>query len=93
MYVAGIPEGVTTDSFLNTADPFWAACIAFGVCVIANFVIGDPPGAHAWQMCVYSRKIGGDTFPYGATGFTPIREFVPVQAIGTTRSRKVGRGS
>lgn len=93
MYLPGIPENVTTDSFINTVDPFWAAMIAFAACVVTNFVVGDPPGAPSWQMEVYSRKIGGSTFPYGGAGFTAMREFVPHQLIGTTRSRKVGRGS
>jgi hypothetical protein len=93
MYLAGIPEGATTDSFLNTADPFWAALLAFAVCVITNFTPGDPPGAPSWAFMIYSREIGGSSFPYGLTGFTPVKEFVPQQLIGTTRSRKVGRGA
>jgi hypothetical protein len=93
MYLPGIPEAVTTNSQLNTADPFWAALVAFGLCVISEFVVGDPPGAPAWQIVVYSRKLGGANFPYTIAGATAVREFVPVQLLGTTRSRKVGRGS
>jgi hypothetical protein len=94
MYIAGIPEDQTTGSLLNTEGPFWAALLAFAVCVISNFVHPDPAGgADLFDLIVYSRKIGGSAFPYGLTGVTDVREFVPVQQIATTRSRKVGRGS
>jgi hypothetical protein len=93
MYLPGIPEGATTDSFLNTADPYWAALIAFALCVVQKFIENEPIGTDQWRLNVYSRKIGGTAFPYGANGFTEVREFVPHALIGTTRSRKVGRGS
>lgn len=92
-FLAGIPEAVTTNSVLNAADPFWAAALAFAVCVLANFNPGDPPGANTWFPTVYSRKIGGSTFPFGANGFTRVTSISPVAQIATTRSRKVGRGA
>lgn len=92
-YFAGIPEAATVGSHFDTTGPFWAGLVAFLNCVVQNFIIGDPPGDHAWQMMVYSRKLGGAAFPYGANGYTPMSELVPVQQLATTRSRKVGRGS
>jgi hypothetical protein len=93
MYIAGIPETATTDSFLNAADPFWTAMLAFANCIVSNFIIGDPVGTNSWQMMIYSRKLGGAHFPYGNAGFTAIKEVLPNQLVGTMRSRKVGRGS
>jgi len=92
-YFAGIPEDATIGSKLDPEGEFWAAALAFALCVVTNFIPGDPPGAPSWAMMVYSRKIGGDAFPYGAGGFTQMKEYVPAAYLGTTRSRKVGRGS
>jgi hypothetical protein len=93
MYLPGIPEAASINSELDPANAFWDGLVAFAACVAANFIAGDPPGAHSWMLCVYSRKIGGSSFPYGATGFTPMTTFTPVKLIASTRSRKVGRGS
>lgn len=94
MYVAGIPEDQTTGSAINTEGPFWAGALAFALCVVTNFVHPDPAGGtDLFDLIVYSRKLGGSTFPLGLTGVTDVREFVPVAQIATTRSRKVGRGS
>jgi hypothetical protein len=94
MYIAGIPENQTLGSSIDAAGPLWAGLLAFAVCVISNFVHPDPAGGtDIFDFVVYSRKLGGATFPYGLTGSTDVREFVPVQQLGTTRSRKVGRGS
>jgi len=92
-YIAGIPENATLNSSLDPAHAFWAALLAFAVCVITNFVHPDPAGgSDLFNLIVYSRKIGGAAFPYNVSGATPVREFVPQQQIGTQRSRKVGRG-
>jgi len=93
MFIPGIPENTTLNSSLDTTNAMWAAIVAFAACLVTNFVIGDPPGAHAWSMCVYSRKIGGSHFPYAGTGFTAMKGIEPHALLGTTRSRKVGRGS
>jgi len=94
MYIAGIPEDQTTGSKINTEGPLWDGLLAFALCVITNFVHPDPAGGtDIFDLIVYSRKIGGSSFPLGLTGATDVREFVPVQDLATTRSRKVGRGS
>jgi len=93
-YIAGIPENQTINSALDPALPFWAGLLAFAACVIAAFVHPDPAGgSNIWDLVVYSPKLGGATFPYALTGSTAVREYVPSQQLGTTRSRKVGRGS
>lgn len=93
MFLPGIPEAATINSQLDTSHAFWAALVAFGACVVLHFIPGDPPGAPSWALGVYSKKLGSATFPYTGAGFTAMREFVPNALIGTTRSRKVGRGS
>lgn len=94
MYLAGIPEDQTIGSRLDKDADMWAALLAFAACVVLNFVHPDPAGgSNIWDLAVYSRKIGGSAFPYGGAGFASVREFVPSEFLGTTRSRKVGRGS
>jgi len=93
-YFAGIPENATVNSSFDTAGAFWAGALAFALCVINAFVHPDPAGGtDIFNLSVYSRKIGGSAFPYGNAGFHDVREFVPVQQLATTRSRKLGRGA
>lgn len=94
MYLPGIPEDATTNSSINPGGAFWTALASFITCVISAFVHPDPAGGtNLFDLGVYSRKIGGSTFPLGAAGFTAITSLVRVAELGTTRSRKVGRGS
>lgn len=93
MYLPGVTEPATLVSALDTSNAFWTALVAFAACVTTKFILGDPPAANSFQMEVYSRKLGGSTFPYGAAGFTAVTSIKPVQQLGTTRSRKVGRGA
>jgi hypothetical protein len=94
MYIGGIDEGDTLGSEINPASPLWAGILAFIVCVLANFRHPDPAGGvDIFDMIVYSRKLGGATFPYTTPGSTSIDNLIPVKLLGTTRSRKVGRGS
>jgi len=94
MYIAGIPEDQTTNSAINTGLPLWAGIAAFIACVLAEFKHPDPAGGtDLFDLVVYSRLLGGSSFPYGAAGVTAVDNLVPDQQLGTTRSRKVGRGS
>lgn len=94
MYIPGIPEDATTGSGINPGGAFWAALLAFCACVISNFVHPDPAGGtDLFDLIVYSRKIGGSHFPLGLTGASDVTQLTPVPQLGTTRSRKVGRGS
>lgn len=94
MYVAGIPEDQTTNSRINTEGPLWDGLLAFALCVITNFVHPDPAGASdIFDLIVWSRKIQNHVLPFPDGSTTDVREFVPVAELGTTRSRKVGRGS
>lgn len=94
MYIAGIPEDQTTGSNITLESDLWAGLAAFVTCIATNFFHPDPAGGtDLFDLVVYSRKIGGSSFPYGLTGVTDVDQLIPVQALGTTRSRKVGRGS
>lgn len=92
MYIPGIPEAATTISAFDTGNAFWTGLVNFAACLVTTFVFHDPVGPNHQQLEIYSRKLGGATFPYGAAGFTPAETVTPVVQIGTTRSRKVGRG-
>jgi len=94
MYIAGIPEDQTTGSNISDPSALWTAIAAFVTCVLTNFRHPDPAGGtDLFNLIVYSRKLGGSTFPLTTAGSTDIDALVPVRALGTTRSRKVGRGS
>jgi len=94
-YLAGMPEAATTGSNITVPSATWTAFLAFAACFASNFIVGDPPGSNAWQQVVFSRKLAGSShFPVpNVTGFTPVTSYKPVQPLGTTRSRKLGRGA
>lgn len=91
--MAGIPEADTTDSFITDASSYWVGLVNFAACVAAAFVnIGEPLGSDQFALAIYSRKLGGSSFPYNAVGFEKVSQLVPQRLIGTIRSRKQGRG-
>jgi len=93
LFIAGIPEDQTINSNLDPAGPYWAALIAFALCLVTNFIPADPgTGAEEWSMQVLSRKLGGNTPPYAGAGFASVSAIAPQRLIATTRSRKLGRG-
>jgi hypothetical protein len=93
MYIPGLVAATDNQDFLDPADDLWLALIAFALCLLDHFKPGDPPATtNSWSLGVYSRKLGGSSFPYGAAGFSGGETFTPQRAIATTRSRKFGRG-
>lgn len=92
MFIAGVAEGQTLGSRINSEAELWAGLLAFIVCMLGKFLTQDPPAANAWEWGVFSRKIGGFKAPFNATGFAPMRSAQPSPMLATTRSRKVGRG-
>jgi len=93
MYIPGIPENASVESFLDPTEPYWAALLAFAACVVLNFIHPDGGvGTDSWDMMVYSRKIGGSALPYPGSGFAAVREVAPQRLIATQRSRKQGHG-
>lgn len=93
MFLPGIPENATINSKLDEGHAFWAGVLAFIACVADKFInVGEPIGSDQFSLAVYSRKIGGSHLPFGAAGFQVINQLVPHNIIGTTNSRKIGRG-
>lgn len=93
MFLAGIPEAGTIGSNFVLTGPQWLAIVAFVNCLVDKFIDNAELGSDRFALGVYSRKLGGATFPYGAVGFTPAVSLNAVSAVATMRSRKVGRGS
>lgn len=93
MFLAGLPEAGVTGNSMPTAGVTWLAIVAFVACVVTAFIENGELGTGRFGWCVYSRKIGGSAFPYGATGFTRAVSLNPVALVATTRSRKQGRGN
>lgn len=92
-YLPAIPEAATSGSAFDTAQPYWTQLVAFLLCLASKFVDNAELGSNRISMQVYSRKLGGATFPYGDAGFEKVIALKPNLQLGTTRSRKVGRGS
>jgi hypothetical protein len=92
MFIAGVPEGSTTASFLNTEAGLYPALVAFVGCMIAAFLTKDVPAAGDWEWGVFSRKLGGAKFPFNPAGFAPMIVATPKRELATTRSRKIGHG-
>jgi|SRR5215213_1292092 len=92
MFIAGIAEGDTTASRINSEGALWAALLAFCVCMLGKFITKDIPGAGDWEWGVFSRKLGNKKAPFLAVGFAPIIAATPKQLLATTRSRKIGHG-
>jgi hypothetical protein len=92
MFIAGVPEGSTTASFLNTEAGLYPALVAFVGCMIAAFLTKDVPAAGDWEWGVFSRKLGGAKFPFNPVGFAPMIVATPKRELATTRSRKIGHG-
>jgi hypothetical protein len=92
MFIAGVPEGQTTASLLNTEAALWAALLAFCVCMLGKFISPDVPPPAQWEWGVFSRKLGGTKDPFNAVGFAPMIAAAPKQLLATTRSRKIGHG-
>lgn len=93
MFLAGIPESATLKSSFDLTGATWLAILAFVACLVDKFIDNAELGSDRFILGVYSRKIGGAAFPYGAAGFTPAVSLNPVSLVATMRSRKVGRGS
>lgn len=92
IYFPGIPEDQTQNSILEQAVPGYQAFLDFLACLVTKFIVGEPIGQNQFKLGVYSRKLGGAKLPYNTVGFTQAEKLSLATFIGTTRSRKVGRG-
>lgn len=93
LFIPGIPEAASQGSYILATNPYWLALLAFVACMVDGFLhIGDPPAANQLQWGVMSRKIGGLKPPYTVGGFAAITRAIPRNILGSSNSRKVGRG-
>jgi hypothetical protein len=93
MYIAGIPEAGTVGSFLSPEAATWLALVAFVGCIASHFGQSTTHTNGDWVFGVLSRKLGNPKPPYTVAQFAQFTLMKPSRALGTTRSRKVGRGS
>lgn len=93
LFVPGIPESATQGSYILATNAYWIALLAFIACLAGKLIhIGDPPGANQLSWGVMSRKLGGLKPPYSASGFALVTRAVARNVVGSTNSRKQGRG-
>ena len=93
IFFPGIPQEQAFNSQLNTGHAGWTAYLAFLQCLVTKFITGEPIGSNQFRIGVYSRKIGGSSFPFNTSGFTQAAQLSAVTLIATTRSRKIGHGN
>lgn len=93
MRIGGIPEAATANSFINPEHPLWAGLIAFCDCLLSQFHSNTDPQPAQLSWGVMSRKIGGLKPPFLPAGFSGVFYAAPNRLLGSTNSRKVGRGS
>ena len=95
MFLAGIPEGATSGSYIETTNPHWTSILNYLACVAAAFVHPTiDTGSNIIQLGVMSRKLAGVSKPpFVASAFAPATRLVPRNIVGSSNSRKVGKGS
>lgn len=93
IFIPGIPESATQGSQVAATNEYWIALLAFIACLSSKLIhIGDPPAANQLSWGVMSRKIGGVKPPYTTAGFARVTRAVARTLVGSSNSRKVGRG-
>lgn len=93
MFIGGVAEAATINSYINKEHPMWAGLIAFVECMLSQFHSNNDPVSAQLSWGIMSRKIGGEKPPFAAAGFAGVIYAFPNHALGSTNSRKVGRGS
>lgn len=93
LFLPGIPEGASQGSYIQATNPYWIALLAFIACLAGKFINpGEPLNPNRLDWGVMSRKIGGAKPPYDINGFALLTRAVPRNILGSSNSRKVGRG-
>lgn len=96
----GIPEVATDQSTILTGSDYWEAILAFIACVMAKFVhSGELDGPNTISVGLISKSLQvrpPDTnpkAPFALDLFARATKLTAQPKVGTTNSRKVGRGS
>jgi hypothetical protein len=96
----GIPEAATNGSDVITGGPWWTALLAFIACVSEKFIHGSElSGPNTISLGVLAKTLkphAPDTTPkapWPLDTFSHALRITALPKVGTTNSRKVGRGS
>lgn len=96
----GIPEGATVGSTISTAHAYWGVILAFVACVAGKFInTNDLTEPNTISVGVLARTLkpadaqGKRKAPWPIDTFARATRIVATPKVGTTNSRKVGRGS
>lgn len=96
----GVPEGATQGSNILTGGAYWTAVLAFLVCVAGKFIHGNElAGPNTISLGVLAKTLkpldvnGKRKAPWPTNLFSPALRLSADPKVGTTNSRKVGRGS
>lgn len=96
----GVPEAATIGSTIITGGPYWAAVLAFIACVSEKFIHGtELSGPNTISVGVISKSLkvvvapAKPKAPWPVDLFSHALKLKVLPKVGTTNSRKVGRGS
>lgn len=99
-FLPGVPEAATDGSNVTPTHAFWLAVLAFAACVAQKFIHGNElsaPNTISVGVIAKSLKpVTGDEkrkAPWPVNLFAPATRLTARPIVGTTNSRKVGRGS
>jgi len=98
--LAGVPESATVGSTIITGGPFWTAVLAFIICVGGKFIHETELSApNTISLGVLAKTLkpldaaGKRKAPWPVDLFSHATRISALPKVGTTNSRKVGRGS
>lgn len=96
----GVPEAATIGSTIITGGAYWAAVLAFLACVAEKFIHGaELSGPNTISLGVLAKTLkpadadGKRKAPWPIDTFAHATRLTALPKVGTTNSRKVGRGS
>lgn len=99
-FMAGVPENATDGSDVLVASDYWEAILAFIACVMAKFVhASDLTGPNTISVGVIAKSLQvrpvGESpkAPYTVDLFSRATRLTAKPLVGTTNSRKKGRGA
>lgn len=94
MFIPGVPESATTGSVIPPANIYWTTLLAFAACLAAKLIhVNEPLGSDFVSLGVVSRKLGAAKPPYNVNQFAAATRLVPRKFVGSSNSRKIGRGA
>jgi hypothetical protein len=94
MFIAGVPEGATQGSHIETTNPYWTIIINYLACIAGSFInTEDELGDNRISLGVLSRASGNAKPPYNANQWARATKLIPNNLLKTQNSRKIGHGN